>query len=72
MKPLINHILSKLIALIAVCFFVNNLQAQVPTANFSGTPLSGCSPLIVHFQDLSTGNPTAWNWNFGNGNTSVL
>ena len=72
MKPLINHILSKLIAVITVLFSVTNLQAQVPTANFSGSPLSGCSPLIVHFQDLSTGNPTGWNWNFGNGNTSVL
>ncbi len=72
MKPLINHILSKLIALIAVCFSVSNLQAQVPSANFSGAPLSGCSPLIVHFQDLSTGGATGWSWNFGNGNTSVL
>lgn len=48
------------------------MQAQVPTANFSGSPLSGCSPLIVNFQDLSTGGATGWNWNFGNGNTSAL
>lgn len=43
-----------------------------PAANFTGSPLAGCSPLIVNFQDQSTGNPTSWNWNFGNGNTSTL
>jgi PKD repeat protein len=48
------------------------VSAQAPVANFTGTPLAGCSPLIVSFQDMSTGSPTSWNWNFGNGNTSVL
>lgn len=43
-----------------------------PSANFTASPLAGCSPLIVNFQDLSTGTPTSWNWNFGNGNTSTL
>lgn len=42
------------------------------SANFTATPLSGCSPLIVTFQDLSTGSPVAWSWDFGNGNTSAL
>lgn len=46
--------------------------AQAPVANFTGTPLAGCSPLIVNFQDQSTGNPTSWSWDFGNGNTSSL
>ncbi len=41
-------------------------------ANFSATPTSGCSPLLVEFSDLSTGNPTSWNWDFGNGNNSIL
>lgn len=48
------------------------LQAQVPVAGFTGTPLSGCSPLIVVFQDQSTNSPTSWSWDFGNGNTSAL
>ncbi|HEY6503989.1 MAG TPA: PKD domain-containing protein [Chitinophagaceae bacterium] len=47
-------------------------MGQAPVANFTASPLAGCSPLIVNFQDLSTGNPTAWSWNFGNGNTSTL
>lgn len=45
--------------------------AQV-NANFSATPIAGCAPLIVSFTDLSSGNPTSWNWNFGNSNTSTL
>ena len=46
-------------------------HAQV-TAEFSGTPLSGCSPLVVSYTDLSTGPVTTWFWDFGNGNTSTL
>ncbi|MBC7946933.1 MAG: PKD domain-containing protein [Chitinophagaceae bacterium] len=45
---------------------------QVPVANFTASPLAGCSPLVVNFQDLSTGSPSSWSWDFGNGNTSVL
>ncbi|MEM7550565.1 MAG: PKD domain-containing protein [Bacteroidota bacterium] len=40
------------------------------TADFSADVVSGCSPLTVQFSDESSGNPTGWNWNFGNGNTS--
>lgn len=68
-----NHILTKLIAFsITLVFGIITVSGQVPSANFTGTPLSGCSPLIVAFQDQSTGSPTSWSWNFGNGNTSVL
>ena len=47
------------------------IHAQV-RANFNATPLSGCSPLLVRFSDLSTGNPTQWRWELGNGTVSVL
>jgi len=43
-----------------------------PTANFTATPLSGCSPILVQFTDQSTGSPTSWNWNLGNGVISTL
>jgi gliding motility-associated-like protein len=46
-------------------------SAQV-TASFTGSPVSGCSPLVVQFTDASTGPVTTWAWNFGNGNVSNL
>jgi PKD repeat protein len=42
-----------------------------PTAEFTGSPLSGFEPLEVSFTDQSTGAPTSWSWNFGDGGTST-
>lgn len=43
-----------------------------PGAEFSGSPRTGQSVIYSSFTDLSTGSPTAWSWNFGNGVTSTL
>ncbi len=51
--------------------FING-YAQAPTAIFTSNVQSGCSPIVVNFTDQSTGNPTKWSWDFGNGNTSAL
>ncbi len=40
-----------------------------PIANFGVSEQSGCSPLIVDFANNSLGNPTAFFWDMGNGNT---
>jgi PKD repeat protein len=42
-----------------------------PVAAFSASPTSGNSPLKVVFIDKSTGTPTSWNWNFGDGTSST-
>lgn len=55
----INHTISASFTNVAPCTPV--------TANFSGSPTSGPVPLNVQFTDSSTGNPTAWAWNFGDG-----
>ncbi|MES1220996.1 MAG: PKD domain-containing protein, partial [Bacteroidota bacterium] len=60
------------LATIAFTFTSFTVCAQVPVANFTASPIVGCSPLFVTFQDLSSGNPTSWVWDFGNGNTSTL
>ena len=44
---------------------------DTPVADFVGSPTSGDAPLTVDFTDQSTGNPTSWNWDFGDGNTST-
>lgn len=40
-------------------------------ANFNANPKTGATPLLVSFQDLSTGIPTSWSWAFGDGTTST-
>lgn len=40
------------------------------TAAFSGSPTSGCASLNVSFTDQSSGSPTSWTWDFGDGNGS--
>ena len=57
-----------LILLLASFIFT---QAQL-AADFKATPTSGCSPLLVRFSDKSTGNPTSWKWDLGNGTISFL
>jgi len=42
-----------------------------PDADFTATPRSGVYPLTVQFTDTSTGSPTSWSWNFGDGQTST-
>jgi len=41
-----------------------------PVAVFSASPTSGKVPLKVQFTDKSTGSPTSWFWNFGDGSKS--
>ncbi len=41
-----------------------------PVANFTRSPSSGPRPLGVHFTDTSTGTPTSWLWDFGDGSAS--
>lgn len=57
--------------IVLLTFLGFSSKAQL-SAQFSATPLSGCAPLVVNFTDLSTGNPTQWRWDLGNGTISFL
>lgn len=57
---------------LAFLFFLCAVLSFAQTANFTASVTSACSPLIVNFQDQSTGNPTSWFWDFGNGATATL
>ncbi|MEW5795836.1 MAG: PKD domain-containing protein [Candidatus Zixiibacteriota bacterium] len=43
-----------------------------PTAEFTPNPDSGCVPLMVNFDDASTGPVRTWIWNFGDGTLDTL
>ncbi|KKH92052.1 hypothetical protein EO95_13230, partial [Methanosarcina sp. 1.H.T.1A.1] len=42
-----------------------------PVASFTSDYTTGVSPLNIAFTDTSTGLPTSWSWNFGDGATST-
>lgn len=61
-------------SLLAGCLFLvcsHALNAQVK-AGFSAGQVAGCAPLVVKFTDESTGNPSQWRWDLGNGTISFL
>jgi predicted outer membrane repeat protein len=45
--------------------------ADTPVANYTSNVTHGSAPLSVQFNDTSTGNPTTWNWSFGDNKTST-
>jgi len=59
------------LAIVLLVFLSFSTKAQL-TANFTATPLAGCAPLVVSFTDQSTGSPTQWKWDLGNGTISFL
>lgn len=42
------------------------------SASFLANVNTGAAPLTVHFTDKSGGNPTGWQWDFGDGSYSTL
>ena len=73
MNPISKPIKKRLHRLLTTMLLVysNFLLAQ-PVANFSSNIEGGCSPIVVDFTDLSSGNPTGWKWDLGNGTFSNL
>ena len=66
--PLLN-LFSGLILFTVSILFCDTAKSQIK-AQFSSDIVSGCSPLIIKFTDKSTGSPTFWKWDLGNGTIS--
>ncbi len=69
MKKLNNHF-SKFLMLMMVVF-TTSAMGQISANYFITGPSVGCGSLTVEFFDVSTGNPSSWYWDFGNGLTST-
>jgi gliding motility-associated-like protein len=63
-----NHLRS---FILSVFILTGSFAIAQPAANFSASPVSGCAPLAVTFTDMSTGGPTSWQWDLGNGTLST-
>lgn len=55
---------------------ISNISSVVikfnPTAAYSVLPDSGCSPVMMHFTNQSTGNNVVYRYSFGDGKDTVL
>lgn len=50
---------------------VSNIVYAQPKAAFNANVTSGCPPLVVQFQNTSTGGATSYKWDLGNGTIST-
>ena len=46
---------------------VSSIPFVMPVAKFTASPTIGIAPLTVQFTDLSSGDPTRYNYDFGDG-----
>jgi gliding motility-associated-like protein len=67
----INGVMLRLMQFIILVLFTSVALAQL-RADFTADYSSGCPPMVVSFKDLSTGNPTNFKWDLGNGTISYL
>ncbi len=71
LKKRLRSLPGKLASLLFLLFSVSGAVAQV-NADFSAINTDGCGPLIIQFNNLSTGSGTlTYSWDLGNGNTST-
>lgn len=63
--------LTKYLFLVLFITITSKAKTQLNAA-FSASATQGCTALSVSFSDASTGSPTQWFWDFGDGQTSDL
>jgi len=61
----------KLILLLLLQIAMSGILLAQPHANFTISNPTGCSPQVENFTNTSTGTGLTYNWDLGNGNTSL-
>ncbi|AKB31416.1 Chitin binding protein [Methanosarcina siciliae HI350] len=56
---------------VAYLYAFKDEESGMPVADFSADITSGVTPLTINFTDQSTGTPTSWFWEFGDGGNST-
>src|SRR5688572_6614888 len=54
-----------------ISLLLKNEHTAAIVADFKADATGGCAPFVVSFTDLTTGNPLSWQWDLGNGNSSI-
>ena len=68
-----KYVIILTLAFITVFMFSGTIAATDPlVANFTTNTSNENAPMSVQFNDTSTGNPTSWKWDFGDGKTSTI
>jgi len=57
--------------ILPITMVIPQVTPAPPRADFIAVPTSGQLPFDVQFTDRSTGIPTKWSWNFGDGSVST-
>jgi PKD repeat protein len=52
------------------CITVTGVVLNLPVADFTSDETEACGSLTVTFTDLSTNDPTSWEWDFGDGSST--
>jgi len=67
----VNRFYSKAVLMIVLFGFLISIMGQVSglNAQFMMKPTQGQAPLTVFFVDSSSGDPSDWRWDFGDGST---
>ncbi|CAL1517847.1 PKD domain-containing protein [Chitinophaga sp. MM2321] len=69
--PVERKLIALALSLLFCCLLSLAAKAQLK-ADFTASSTSECEPLTsTTFNDISTGNPTSWKWDLGNGSVST-
>src|SRR5258706_217484 len=68
----VKHSAYLLYLVLPVLLFEGQASYGQVKAGFSANTYAGCAPLTVQFQDNSSGSPTEWKWDLGNGTVSFF